>query len=408
MDAQPALFDLPRWTVSDLTRHLSEWLESNPELQDLWVEGEISNFSRPASGHVYFTLKDSSAQLRCVMWRNDAARLRFAPSDGMAVEAHGRISIYAAGGQYQLYADLLRPVGEGTLFQEFLRLRTLLEAEGLFDPARKRLIPELARRIGIVTSPTGAALRDMLNTLRRRNPLAEVVLAPSPVQGEEAPPALVEAIQTINRVAAPDVILLARGGGSIEDLWAFNDERVVRAIVASQAPVITGVGHETDFTLADFAADLRAPTPTAAAEMATAITVDDMRLAQRTLMDRLVGAMRVMLEARRGLVEGQADRMLFSSPLRRVQSERQRLDDISRRVHAVQAHRLALDSARLKGLESRLLALGPLAVLQRGYAVVSRKTDGKVVSSARSVTSGEALNVRVQDGGFDVSVTGNQ
>jgi exodeoxyribonuclease VII large subunit len=228
---QLPLFDAsPRWTVSDLTRYLRQLLESDESLQGLWVQGEVSNFSRPASGHVYFTLKDAGAQLRCVMWRNDAARLRFAPRDGMAVEAHGKLSIYETGGQYQLYADVLRPAGEGALYQEFLRLKALLEAAGLFEAARKRPLPERPARIGIVTSPTGAALRDMLNTLRRRNPLVEVILAPAPVQGNEAPPALVAALQALNEIAAPDVILLARGGGSMEDLWAFNDERVVRAV----------------------------------------------------------------------------------------------------------------------------------------------------------------------------------
>ncbi len=268
-----ALFDAsPRWTVSNLTRHLRQLLEGDPDLQGIWVEGEISNLSRPASGHIYFTLKDSAAALRCVMWKTDASRLRVNLQEGMAIEAHGSLGIYEVAGQYQLYADILRPVGEGALFQEFLRLKALLEAEGLFDPARKRAIPSSPRRIGIVTSSTGAALRDILNTLRRRMPLAEVILAPTPVQGEEAPLKIVAALRSLNRVVKPDVILLARGGGSIEDLWAFNDERVVRAISrVPGAPVITGVGHETDFTLADFAADLRAPTPTAAAELATAM-----------------------------------------------------------------------------------------------------------------------------------------
>ena len=195
------------------------------------------------------------------MWRNAVLRQPFLPRDGDAIEAHGSIEIYEAGGQYQLYADLLRPAGEGVLFREFMRLKAQLEAEGLFDPQRKRPIPKWPRRIGIVTSPSGAALRDMLNTLRRRYPLAEVVLAPTPVQGDEAPPGIVNALQALNRLVQPDVILLARGGGSIEDLWAFNDERVARAIAASAAPVISGVGHETDFTIADFTADLRAPRP---------------------------------------------------------------------------------------------------------------------------------------------------
>jgi exodeoxyribonuclease VII large subunit len=266
---QLPLFQPPAWTVSDLTRYLRELLENDFNLQDLWVEGEVSNISRPSSGHLYFTLKDAGASLRCVMWRNAVLRQAYLPGDGEAVEVHGAIGVYEAGGIYQLYADLLRPAGEGALFQEFLRLKARLEAEGLFDPARKRPLPAWPATIGIVTSPTGAALRDMLDTTRRRFPLARVVLAPTPVQGDEAPAGIVSALERLNRLVGPALILLARGGGSIEDLWAFNDERVVRAVVASQAPVITGVGHETDFTLADFAADLRAPTPTAAAELAT-------------------------------------------------------------------------------------------------------------------------------------------
>ena len=368
------------------------------------MQGEISNFSRPSSGHLYFTLKDSGASLRCVMWRNDAARLRFVLSDGMAVEAHGSVSIYEAGGQYQLYADVLRPVGEGALYQEFLRLKTLLEAEGLFDPDRKRPIPELPRRIGIVTSPTGAALRDMLNTLRRRLPLAEVILAPAPVQGDEAPSALVAALAALNRVATPDVILLARGGGSIEDLWAFNDERVVRAVVASTAPVITGVGHETDFTLADFAADLRAPTPTAAAELATSITVLDLHASLVEMSRGIAAQMGSLFERQHTRLEGFRQALQFYSPLRRLQSERQRVDEASRRLQAAQAHRLELAAARLAGLKNRLGTLSPLAVLGRGYAVVTKA--GRVVSSRSQVQAGEDVRVRVQDGEFDAQVKG--
>jgi exodeoxyribonuclease VII large subunit len=405
---QLALFDAsPRWTVTDLTRHLRQLLESDADLQGIWVQGEISNLSRPSSGHVYFTLKDSGASLRCVMWRADAARLHFAPADGMAIEAHGSLGIYEAGGQYQLYADALHPLGEGALYQEFLRLKGLLEAEGLFDVSRKRPIPEQPRRIGIVTSPTGAALRDMLNTLRRRYPLAEVVLAASPVQGEEAPAALVAALRTLNLFAAPDVILLARGGGSIEDLWAFNDERVVRAITESAAPVITGVGHETDFTLADFAADLRAPTPTAAAELATSVTVMDLRQALVEMTSLLGNSMAVFFERQRSLLVDDQNRLRLFSPLRRVQGERQSLDELSRWGNAAQAHHLVLAAARLKGLDSRLASLSPLAVLSRGYSIVTRKKDGKVVASKSRVKDGDDLRVRVQDGEFDARVMGN-
>ncbi len=399
-----ALFDAsPRWTVTNLTRHLRQLLEEDPGLQGIWVEGEISNLSRPASGHVYFTLKDAGASLRCVMWKTEAARLRLALQDGMAIEAHGSLGIYEVAGQYQLYADSIRPMGEGALFQEFLRLKALLEAEGLFDPMRKRAIPESPRLIGIITSRTGAALRDMLNTLRRRMPLAEVVLAPTPVQGEEAPLKIVKALRDLNRVVKPDVILLARGGGSIEDLWAFNDERVVRAVSESQALVITGVGHETDFTLSDFAADLRAPTPTAAAELATPVTTSELRqgLVERSLT--LTGSMENLIDQKRILLEGLKGGLRLSSPLRRVQTERQRVDDISRRGNAAQAHRLELAEAKRMGLENRLVALSPVAVLKRGYAVVSKSK--KVVASILQVKDGDGLRVRVQDGEFGARVS---
>src|SRR5512134_1641005 len=283
---QPTLFSTQQWTVSKLTFYIRKLLEENEVLQDVWVQGEISNLSRPASGHVYFTLKDSSAALKCVMWKTSALRLRMGLQDGMEVEVHGRIGVYEVSGQYQLYADQIRPVGEGALYQEFMRLKSMLEAEGLFASERKRPIPMFPHRIGIVTSATGAALRDMLNTLRRRLPLVEVILAPSPVQGVEAPPALVKALQSLV-LQSPDVILLARGGGSIEDLWAFNDERVVRAVANSRVPVICGVGHETDFTLSDFAADLRAPTPTAAAELATQTTIFDLTAQVSSLQSQI-------------------------------------------------------------------------------------------------------------------------
>jgi exodeoxyribonuclease VII large subunit len=403
---QMPLFDLTaHWTVAELTRYLRQLLETDETLQGIWVQGEISNLARPASGHLYFTLKDSAASLRCVMWRGEASRLRLALADGLAVEVHGGIRIYEPQGQYQLQADAIRPLGEGALYQEFLRLKALLEAEGLFEAARKRPIPEQPRTIGIVTSPTGAALRDMLNTLRRRYPLAEVILAPSPVQGDEAPSGLVAALRNLNLVARPDVILLARGGGSIEDLWAFNDERVVRAVAASEAPVITGVGHETDFTLADLAADLRAPTPTAAAELATPITILDLQANLAETASRLDAAIAACIGQQRGLLDGLRANLRFFSPLRRVQTGRQRLDELIRRGNAAQAHHLALERSRVEGLARRLGALNPLAVLGRGYAVVTKQRDNRVVSSKSAVEVDDELRVRVADGEFEARVS---
>ncbi len=404
MDQIP-LFASVRWTVSDLTRYLRQLFESDEMLRDVWVQGEISNLSRPRSGHIYFTLKDSGASLRGVMWRSNAARLNLDLQDGMAVAVHGQISVYEAGGQYQLYADQIRPVGEGALYQEFLRLKATLEAEGLFDPERKRPIPERPQRIGIVTSATGAALRDMLDTLRRRYPLAVVILAPSPVQGDAAPPKLVAALEGLNALdPGPDVILLARGGGSIEDLWAFNDERVVRAVAASSVPVITGVGHETDFTLVDFASDLRAPTPTAAAELATPVAVHDLRTDVTDLAGRLTLAVAAFLDRQQADVGMMQSRLQYASPLRRVQNERQRLDEQARRLNAAQAHRLDLTRTGFKGLGRRLDALNPRSVLARGYAVVTRQADGRIVSRTAQVAAGDALTVCVSDGTFDVDV----
>ncbi|MCC6500013.1 MAG: exodeoxyribonuclease VII large subunit [Anaerolineales bacterium] len=404
---QPSLFpaQVPQtYTVSKLTFLIRKLLEENESLQDVWALGEISNLSRPASGHVYFTLKDSNAALKSVMWKTSAARLNLALRDGMEVEVHGRIGVYEPQGQYQLYADQIRPVGEGALYQEFMRLKAQLEAEGLFDSERKRPIPELPRRIGLVTSATGAALRDILNTLRRRLPLVEVLLAPSPVQGVEAPPALVKAIQLLNyqlpNYELPDVIILARGGGSIEDLWAFNDERVVRAVAASKIPIISGVGHETDFTLCDFAADLRAPTPTAAAELATPITIQDLAATISNLNSLILTHALSVLSSKQSSLESLKSQLRYLSPTRLIQSESQRVDELSRRASSAAFNRIILESKQLEGTQKRLESLSPLAVLGRGYAVVTRKSDGSVVSRVAQA-SGE-MKVRVSDGEFEV------
>jgi exodeoxyribonuclease VII large subunit len=407
MSQIPLFETTPHWSVTELTRYLRQLLEADNSLQDVWVRGEISNFSRPSSGHLYFTLKDAGSSLRCVVWKTDAVRLRLTLQDGMAVEAHGAISVYETGGQYQLYVNQIKPVGEGALYQEFLRLKALMEAEGLFDPERKRPIPEFPRRIGLITSPTGAALRDMLNTLRRRLPLAEIIIAPSPVQGDEAPARLVAALENLNNKIIPDVILIARGGGSIEDLWAFNDERVVRAVAGSKTPVISGVGHETDFTLTDFAADMRAPTPTAAAELATAITVDDLKYSIDQFQADLLETIRSFLDRRR-IDLGNTDLHLKQfSPIRRLQSDRQRVDELSHRVETTLRYMLDLSLLRVQALDQRLVALSPLEVLKRGYAVIRGSKDGKLVDSIKKVKTGDDLRVRVSDGSFNAKVDRN-
>ncbi len=392
-----------RWSVSELNRHVRQVLEMDIALRDVWVEGELSNLSRPSSGHIYFTLKDSEASLRCVMWRSDAAHLQRLPRDGEAVEVHGHVGVYEAGGQYQLYADSLRPAGEGRLYQAFLMLKDRLEKEGLFDPERKRPLPPFPKRIGVVTSPTGAALRDVVHVLRRRFPLVEVVLAPTPVQGDEAPVGVISAIETVNRHAHPDVILVVRGGGSIEDLWAFNDEGVARAIAASAAPVISGIGHETDFVIADFVADRRAPTPSAAAEIATPdqrdllIEVKGARSAITSAFEGLLG------EGRRALEQAQLNLHRFS-PHSQVVNARQKVDDLLRRSLSALRHDLALRRTGISGLAQTLAAVGPPAVLARGYAVVTQAFDKSVVRRVDQVSPGDRIDVRVSDGTFAADV----
>jgi exodeoxyribonuclease VII large subunit len=390
------------WTVSDLNRYVKQMLEMDYRLRELSVSGEISGFRAYPSGHWYFTLKDSAAQVSCVMWRGRAERMRFVPRDGDAVVALGSVGLYEARGQYQLDVLSLQPAGEGVLYREFVRLKAQLEAEGLFDPDRKRPLPAWPARIGLVTSPKAAALRDMLNILRRRFPLAQVILSPTPVQGAEAPPHIVAALRACAE-QQPDVILLARGGGSLEDLWCFNDERVVRAVAACPVPVVCGVGHETDFTLADFAADLRAPTPSAAAEL---VTPDRLQLEEDLLARaaRLAETARAALGEKRWALTGVQAQLRALSPLGRLRAAQQRVDDLQARAFAALGYNVALQRARFQGLRQSLANISPMAVLARGYAVVSRP-DGEVIRSAGRVQPGDPLNIRVADGEFGVTAS---
>ena len=395
---QPSLFPPPSLSVSEITRYLQQLFESDEILSDIWVRGEVSNLSRPASGHVYFTLKDTGSALKCVIWKTTAFRLPITLQNGMAIEAHGAVGIYERDGQYQLYVNAVRLTGEGALYQEFLRLKARLEAEGLFDEERKKPLPALPGRIGIVTSATGAALQDILNTLRRRYPLAEVVLAPCAVQGEEAVPQIVGAINALNAEDGVDVILVARGGGSLEDLWAFNEELVVRAIANSRVPIISGIGHETDVTLADFAADLRAPTPTAAAEQA----VPD----REVLMDELAGltsrlghGLQLAAAWERGRLAELKARMERVSPSWRLRSDLQRLDELSLRLGQGLQTAMQRRSAEIRHLEKQLSGISPYAVLQRGYAIVT-DIQGGIISQAGQVERDQVIDVRVSDGNF--------
>ena len=392
------------YSVSDLNAYIRALLEGNENLMSIWVAGEVSNLARPVSGHIYFTLKDSAASRRCVIWRDQARRLSALLRDGMAVEAHGAVSVYEQGGQYQLYVDGVRVAGEGLLYQEFLRLKAALEAEGLFEEARKRPLPELPRTIGLVTSSTGAALQDMLNTLRTRYPLARAVLAPAAVQGESAPGQLVAALEALNRFVQPDVIIIGRGGGSLEDLWPFNDELVVRAVAASRAPVISGVGHETDFTLVDFAADMRAPTPTGAAVLAVPDWADLYELLRFRRL-RLEQTASDLLADNRARLREFSHRLGAVSPAWQVRQGMQRLDDLSLRLYAGVRTLLRAEKARLASYTARLSGLDPGQVLRRGYALVQDQ-HGQLVGSLGQVKLGQHVHVSLKDGTFGADVTG--
>jgi len=397
-------FETTTWSVYDLTRYVRQLLESDFRLQELWVVGEVSNVSRPSSGHLYFTLKDEQASLRCVMWRPQVLTQAHLPQDGERLEVFGRIGVYEAGGQYQLYAERLRPAGSGELFQAFLRLKAKLEEEGLFDPVRKRELPDWPAVIGVVTSPTGAALRDVVHVLRRRFPLAQILLAPTQVQGDAAPAGIVAALELLNRDSRPGVILLVRGGGSVEDLWSFNEEAVVRAVAASSIPVVSGVGHETDLVLTDLAADVRAATPSAAAEVATPDQAN-LRESLLQITADLQFEFGSQLGERKSSWSQLYTRLLRASPLASITNARQRVDELSLRGAAAIRHQLALAGSMISGLAQTLRAVRPQSILERGYAIAIRPGDGAIVSSTRQVRVGDALEVRVRDGSIGTQVT---
>jgi exodeoxyribonuclease VII large subunit len=386
-------------TVTDLTRYIRELFEVDYRLQDVWVQGEISNLSRPSSGHVYFSLKDGGASIKCVMWRSTVTapvnRLR----EGDAIVAHGKIGIYEPQSVYQLYVDKIQTAGIGDLYQQFEWLKARLQAEGLFDPDRKRPLPETVRAIGLVTSPTGAALQDMLNIIGRRWPLMRLVLSPTPVQGDDAPPKIIAALQRLYRRSDLDAIIVARGGGSLEDLWCFNAESVARTIAQSPVPIISGVGHEVDFTIADFVADVRAPTPSAAAEL---ITPDqtEVRAIIGGYQAELTSSVSERLRQARLNVQSNERALQHLSPRVKLANARQRLDDLMGKMQEALRHDLALQRERLKSLSAQLSAFNPLHVLARGYAVVHLEATGEVVRSVAQVQPDERLLIRVSDGEF--------
>ena len=386
-------------TVSELTKRIRDLLESTPAFQSVWVTGEISNLVVSSAGHAYFTLKDSGSQVRCVMFRNQARAIRGLPPTGSAVVVHGRITLYEPQGQYQIHADVVQRSGIGELYLKFEELRARLETEGLFAETRKRPLPEFPRRVGVVTSPTGAVIRDIINVVERRYPLVELVVSPTLVQGADAPPAIVRALERLVLLGDIDVVVVARGGGSIEDLWPFNDERVARAIYSCPVPVVSAVGHETDYSIADWVADVRAPTPSAAAEL---IVPDarDLRTRVADRVARLDQFVLARLDAKRSDVAEAEARVDAHSPQASVDRYRLRIDELLRTAEAALRTRLDLDRERVAGRSLQLAALDPFAVLTRGYSICTVAPTGRVVKSVQDVSPGASIAVRVSDGSF--------
>jgi len=386
-------------SITELTGYLRDVIDVDPVLSDVWLEGEVSNWSRASSGHCYWTLKDGDAQIRSVCFRQSAMRQPSLPSNGDRVLVHGRVSFWEGSGQIQVYVDLVRPAGIGMLHAQVEALKQRLDAEGLFDEARKREMPALPRRIGIVTSPTGAALRDMLSVLHRRWPLCDVVLSPALVQGDGAPYSLVEALYNMYAVRV-DLIIVARGGGSIEDLWAFNDEAVARAIFASPVPVITGVGHETDTTVVDYVADLRAATPSVAATLATP-DIADLKLELQSAVAQIHATLGERLAGARADLQTMTRRLQRLDPRAALRHDRQHVDALARRLDRSIGTMLQLQQLQLRSVQQQLDALSPKATLARGYAVV-RRADGSVVLDPNTVAPAESLQIDLRDGVLDV------
>jgi len=398
---QFSLFTPAILRVSELTAHLRRVVESDDLMSDVRVQGEVSNANRYASGHFYFSLKDENAALRCVMWKSQVARLARLPREGEAVNARGHVSVYDARGEVQLYVDEMELLGAGALWQEFEKLKTKLANEGLFDEERKRPLPKFPQRIGIVTSRAGAALQDMRHIFELRYPLVNIYLAHTLVQGVNAPPQIVAALKQLEQIPNLDVIILARGGGSIEDLWAFNDERVARAIVAARVPVVSGVGHETDFTIADFCADVRAPTPTAAAQFC-APDQNELRAnldSARQFLERTAREMTLDARQRTTLAAAALRR---ASPRAQIQQRRQRADEVTRALTRVMTRRLEKQRFALQSVQRQLDTLNPLATLERGYAIV--RHNGASVTRVAQLQRDDALDIRVHDGAFTARV----
>lgn len=389
--------------MTELTSYIRQVFEGDPLLSRVRVSGELSNFRRHYSGHCYFTLKDAGASIRCVMFRSRAVTLRFEPTDGTKVHVSGRISIYERDGTYQLYADSMVSAGLGDLSVAFAKLREKLLAEGLFEERRKKALPLLPRAVGVVTSPTGAAIRDIVSVAQRRHPGIPILLLPAQVQGDEAPGQIVRGIQLLDRSGRVDVIIIGRGGGSIEELWAFNDERVVRAVAAATTPIVSAVGHQTDFTLSDFAADLRAATPSQASEIVFPELNDLFRRLQ-SAQHRLNQALKHRVIQRRLRLERCLSSRLFRRPQELLRERMQTLDHYQERLSAAIKMLVERKDQRWRMADEKLNMLNPMKVLQRGYSVV-RRPDGELVCNVSTVRPGDELEVWLREGELGVVVT---
>ena len=390
------------FTVGQINRYIRNLLENDFILSSLLVKGEISNFKAHSSGHLYFTLKDASGALSCVMFRQDAAGLPFEPENGMQVVVYGHISLYEKTGQYQLYAEFLEPLGIGALQVAFEQLKEKLAAEGLFDGDFKREIPKNPSCIAVITSPTGAAVRDILQIVKRRDPNVKVAIFPTLVQGEQAAADIVRSLKLVNEWGKADVIILGRGGGSMEDLWCFNDENVARAVFASEIPVISAVGHETDFTITDFVADMRAPTPSAAAELATT-PLTERREAFHRLELRLERDVSALLTSCRRRLDLLKSRPVMERPLERIYRTMMDVEKTQQRLDKGMTNRLMQRAERWQYLTNRLEAASPLAVMSRGY-VMAVTSSGKLLTSVKQAEVGDRVTLHLQDGKIETNI----
>ncbi len=390
-------------SVTQLNEYIKARIDADRFLGSLWIRGEVSNFVHHKTGHLYFTLKDENSLVRALMFASSASKLKFSPENGMKVLAHGRIAAYIRDGQYNLYVDAMEPDGIGALYVAYEQLKRKLEGEGLFREDRKKPLPKIPTRVGVITSPTGAAVRDIINIISRRFPYAKILIYPSLVQGDGAPEQLIAGLRYFNAALAADVIILGRGGGSIEDLWAFNNEALAREVAASRIPVISAVGHETDFTICDFAADRRAPTPSAAAELAVPETEELKRKIHNIIgrMDTLVSS---SIRIRRKSVETLRDSRVLCDPLRILDEKKTRLVMDTQQLEGVMRLAIKEKKARFEKNASKLEALNPLSVLLRGYSAVFRE-EGGLVKSVRDVEVGDSVVFRTSDGRLGARIT---